>query len=252
MNLAIIQARLGSLRLPGKVLEPIGTKSVLELVISRLRRAKSINQIIVATSHEKSDDYLAAYCDMLGIPVVRGSESNVYSRFQRAIQDFSPTNVLRVTADCPLVDPELIDKLWEKFYEDNLDYCAIATGAAMAKTHLNRFPDGFDAEWIHSDVLLRLGSKMLNKRDLEHVTSYIWSHPSEYKLGNLFADRDLGSIRVTLDTAEDLNFLRKVQMILGTRFEFANFSEVIEVIESNLKVEQAQLMPEPYNEFYGE
>lgn len=251
MNLAIVQARMGSSRLRGKILEPIGPSTCLELVVSRLGRASSVDEIVVATSEEVEDNELVKFCHDRGISVFRGSETNVHSRFVGVIQEYLPESVLRITSDCPFVDPELIDRLWSIFEENKLEYASVATGAGFAQSTKNRFPDGFDAEWISSSVLQNISSELTQNRDLEHVTSYIWGNPAKFKIGHLYSDVDNGNIRITLDRKSDLDFLRKVANLLGTRITTANHKEIISIIQTNLESEQDALVPEAYNEFYG-
>ena len=251
MNLAIVQARMGSSRLRGKILEPIGPSTSLELVVSRLGRARAIDEIVVATSVESDDDELVQFCHERGIAIFRGNETNVLSRYLGAIEKYSPENVLRITSDCPFVDPELIDRLWSIFEVNKLEYASIATGAGFAKSTENRFPDGFDAEWVSASVLQSIEGLVTQDRDLEHVTSFIWGNPNKFKIGHLFADLDFGNIRTTLDRKSDLEFLRKVANLLGEHILSAGYEEIIRTIQKHLKTEQDALSPETYNEFYG-
>jgi len=251
VNLAIVQARMGSSRLRGKVLKPLGTSTPLEMVVSRIENATSVDKVVVATSTQPDDDELVKFCEDRGISTVRGSESNVYSRFLEVISIYSPENILRITSDCPFVDPNLIDRLWKIYEENHLEYASIATGAGFAQTSQNRFPDGFDAEWVSASVLKSIGKHITEERDLEHVTSFIWASPEKFKLGHLYADSDYGLMRVTLDRDSDLEFLRRVASALGNRLPTAGYQEVIQVIQEHLQSEQDSLIPETYNEFYG-
>ncbi len=252
MNLAIIQARLGSSRFPRKVLEKIGDKTVIELVYNRVRSASSVDEVVVATSKEISDNDLAVFCQSKGFPLIRGSEDNVLQRFMLAIETYQPVNVLRVTADCPLVDPNLIDSLWSIFSQRELQYCSISTGAGVARANVKRFPDGLDAEWVQSDVLRQISNEELSPLDSEHVTSYIWRNSSRYRTGLLEPNQDHTNMRITLDTYNDLEFLKELQLAIGERFEMADSSELIDVIERKLIPKQAKIVLETYNEFYGQ
>jgi spore coat polysaccharide biosynthesis protein SpsF len=252
MNLAVIQARMGSSRLPGKILKPIGSLTSIELVVSRVRSARSVDKVVVATSTEASDDPLVNFCEERNFEVFRGSEQDVYTRFAGVANKYLPTNLLRITADCPFSDPGLIDELWVIFKEKNLDYASVATGAGFARSIEKRFPDGFDAEWVKASVLHDISSLIQLERDREHVTSFIWSHPDQFKLGHLFSKLDYSDIRVTLDTELDLVFIRKIAEILGDNVTSASFNDVIDVVLKKLELEQSMLTPEPYNEFYGQ
>jgi spore coat polysaccharide biosynthesis protein SpsF len=250
MNLAVIQARMGSSRLPGKVLEPIGPSSAVELAVSRVMKANSVDKVVVATSNKRSDDSLVAFCQSKNFRVFRGDEQDVYSRFAAVIDEFSPENVLRITADCPFVDPRIIDDLWEIFQKKDLDYASVATGAGFARSSENRFPDGFDAEWVKSSVLNGISTQIRLDRDREHVTSYIWSNPDKFKLGHLYPDQNYANIRLTLDYPTDLVFIREVASLFGNKIIDADFEQIIAAIRRNSELEQGTPSPDTYNEFY--
>lgn len=230
---------------------PLGKSTPLEMVVSRIENATSVDKVVVATSTQPDDDELVKFCGEHGISTVRGSESNVYSRFLEAIRIYSPENILRITSDCPFVDPNLIDRLWKIFEKTDLEYASIATGAGFAQSSQNRFPDGFDAEWVRAPVLKSIENDITEARDLEHVTSFIWSSPEKFKLGHLFADSDYGLMRVTLDRESDLEFLRRLASVLGKRLPTVGYQEIIQAIQEHLRSEQDSLFPETYNEFYG-
>jgi spore coat polysaccharide biosynthesis protein SpsF len=250
MNLAIVQARMSSSRLRGKVLMPIGQFTSLELVVLRLSNATSVDKVVVATSTEPDDDELVKFCEERGISTIRGSERNVHSRFLGAIEKYSPENILRITSDCPFVDPNLIDRLWATYTENELEYASIATGAGFARSSENRFPDGFDAEWVKASVLKAITQLISRDRDLEHVTSFIWGNPNKFKVGHLYSDLDYGNFRVTLDTKSDLVFLRNLAKILEDRISTADYRELLQTIQDHLLQEQDSLKLERYNEFY--
>jgi spore coat polysaccharide biosynthesis protein SpsF len=172
------------------------------------------------------------------------------SRFILAIEKFQPENILRVTADCPLVDPQLIDDLWDLFNNNKMQYCSISTGAGVARSNVKRFPDGLDSEWVKAQVIRDISKHDLSKTDLEHVTSYIWRNRQDFRSGLLEPSQDSGNLRITLDTKSDLDFLLKLYEILGVRFRMANSTELIETITKFLLIEQAKIPPETYNEFY--
>ncbi|CAN2170814.1 SpsF Spore coat polysaccharide biosynthesis protein F, CMP-KDO synthetase homolog [Candidatus Nanopelagicaceae bacterium] len=251
MNLAIVQARMGSSRLRGKILEPIGSSTSLELVVYRLGNASSVDKVVVATSTEPDDDDLVKFCEERDIFTFRGNETNVLSRFLGVVEKYSPKNILRITSDCPFVDPKLIDGLWQIFIANQLEYASIATGAGFARSSENRFPDGFDAEWISASVLQGTADLITQERDLEHVTSFIWGNPDKFKIGHLYSEFNHGDIRVTLDHKSDLEFLQLVAGILGNRILTAGHEEIIQTIQKYLGLEQDALVRETYNEFYG-
>jgi spore coat polysaccharide biosynthesis protein SpsF len=197
---AVIQARTGSTRLPGKVLEDLGGRPVLEWVVRAAQAAHQIDTVIVATSTQAGDDSVAALAGSLGVPVVRGSEDDVLSRFVAALDAHPADAVVRLTADCPLLDPTLID--------------AVAGAWAAAPTHdyvstvlVRCLPRGLDVELITAHALRALDRTAVG-HDRVHVTSGAYADPTTYRLLGLCVTPVAGDLRVTLDTREDLVLLR--------------------------------------------
>ena len=251
-NLAVVQARMGSSRLPGKVLLNIGEKSLLSIVLERLSKSKNISEIIVATSTQTLDNPIADACKAAGNLVWRGSENDVLSRFAGAAQEYSADNILRITADCPLVDATLIDSLYENFCEGNFDHAGIATGAGALNLKELRFPDGLDAEWIKSSVLLRANAEATSPLDREHVTPYIWRQRDLFRTFVLNCDSDLGHFNFTVDVLEDFKLFTYAYEIFGEKLynlsyiDFANWMK-----ESKLEVKvSSNLNSGAYEVFY--
>jgi spore coat polysaccharide biosynthesis protein SpsF len=197
---AVIQARTGSTRLPGKVLEDLGGRPVLEWVVRAAREATQIDKVIVATSTLAGDDPVADLAESLGAEVVRGSEDDVLSRFVAALDAHPADAVVRLTSDCPLLDPALID--------------AVAGAWAAAPTHdyvstvlVRCLPRGLDVELV-SAAALRAVNRTAVGHDRVHVTSAVYADPSAYRLLGLFVTPAANDLRVTLDTREDLVLLR--------------------------------------------
>jgi len=202
----IIQARMGSNRLPGKSMTKVYKGySLLEMVILRTMKAKKLDMIILATSEDNNCDPLVELADRLGIFTVRGSERDVLSRFVEAIEQYNPGIVIRVCADNPLIDPGEIDKLVEFFQEGQYDYAANNTPDCG-------LPDGLGCEILHSDTIINLTAKELDIGYLEHVTSYITSNPDQYSIGWLKAEPELWlpEIKLDIDTKSDLKKMQKV------------------------------------------
>src|SRR5665811_2153806 len=188
---AVIQARVGSTRLPGKVLEDLGGRSVLEWVVRAARAATQIDTVIVATSTMAADDAVAGLADSLGVPVVRGSEDDVLSRFVAALDAHPADAVVRLTADCPLLDPTLID--------------AVVGAWAAAPTHdyvstvlVRCLPRGLDVELVSAQAL-RAVDRMATGHDRVHVTSAIYADPTAFSLLGLCVTPPANDLRVTLD-----------------------------------------------------
>ena len=203
---AVIQARAGSSRLPGKVLEDLGGRPVLEWVVRAARAATRIDEVIVATSTLAGDDAVADLAQSLGVMVVRGSEDDVLSRFVAALDAHPADALVRLTADCPLLDPTLIN--------------AVAGAWAAAPTHdyvstvlVRCLPRGLDVELVSAQAL-RAVDRTATGHDRVHVTSALYADPTAYRLLGLCVTPPADDLRVTLDTAEDLVLLRALVALL--------------------------------------
>lgn len=200
-NLAIIQARMGSSRLPGKVLMKLEGKPVLWHVASRVSRSSYVDDVVVATTFKKEDLEIVKYCSSNGIRIFIGSEDDVLDRYYQAAKLFKPDNVIRITADCPLHDPYVIDQIICKHIKDDNDY----TSNTIEET----FPDGLDCEIMKFYVLEDTWKKAVMASEREHVTQYIIKN-NKYKLGCVLSPVNRKNERWTLDTAEDYNFIKKI------------------------------------------
>jgi spore coat polysaccharide biosynthesis protein SpsF len=210
---AIVQARMGSTRLPGKVLKDIGGETMLARVIGRLRRASLINEVLVATTDTAADDAVVAECRKCSIPVSRGDEKDVLDRYFRAAQLSKAEIVVRVTSDCPLIDPEITGKTIAAFLESRPDYAS----NVMQRT----YPRGLDTEVMSIAALERAWRQAHKPYEREHVTPYIYEHPGEFKLLSVPGDEDYSSHRWTVDAPEDLEFVRTVYSRLAPDAAFS-------------------------------
>ena len=197
---AIVQARVSSKRLPGKVLKelPYGSGiTVLEQIIRRLKRAKKIDEIIVATSTKKCDDEIGRIAVKEKVKCSRGSQENVLSRYYLAARENKLDVVLRITGDCPCIDPEIVDLTVKRHIQTKADY----TSNSLKRT----YPVGLDVEIINFDVLGTAYKKSTLYYEKEHVTPYIYNHPDIFKITKVEAPKKIYApdIRVTLDTEED-------------------------------------------------
>jgi spore coat polysaccharide biosynthesis protein SpsF len=199
---AIIQARMGSTRLPGKVLKQVLGKPLLSYMIERVRDAKTVSDIIVATTLNSEDDAIFELCRQLGVLVFRGSEENVLERFYRAAQTYGVTTVMRLTADCPLIDPDLLDELAEFYFQGGYDYASNCLHPTL--------PDGLDAEVFSLRALEAAYGNAFLPSHLEHVTPYILENAEIFKIGNWTYHKDLSGLRWTVDRPEDFLFVRSV------------------------------------------
>jgi spore coat polysaccharide biosynthesis protein SpsF len=204
MILAVLQARMSSTRLPGKVLAPVAGAPMILRQIERLRRARTLDRIVVATSIETDDDRLAATLAEAGMLVHRGDLADVLGRFIGALDAFGPVETLvRLTADCPLADPGVIDATIERFQATGADY---VSNVAEPRT----FPKGLDVEVMKAAALRRAAAETDDPYDHEHVTPYLYRHPERFRLASHAQAADEGEVRWTVDRPDDLEFVRAV------------------------------------------
>jgi spore coat polysaccharide biosynthesis protein SpsF len=199
---AIIQARMGSTRLPGKVLKDLCGQTVLARVVQRTRRAKLVDQLVVATSLLPADDAIARECEGLSVACFRGDEADVLERYYRAAQQFAAEVVVRITADCPLIDPELIDATIAGFLKERPDY---ATNSLVVT-----YPRGLDVEVFTDNALAEAWRSAKAEYERVHVTPYLYEDRGRFRVLSLTADADYSEYRWTLDTADDLELIREV------------------------------------------
>lgn len=201
-SVALIQARLGSRRLPGKVLSPIAGRPLLAYMIERVRCAKRLDLMIVATSTARADDPVAALCHSLGVPVVRGSEDDVLDRMLQAARQAEADEVIRLTADCPLIDPALIDAVIDLRRAEAAEYAS----NSLPPT----FPDGLDVEAMTRTAIETAAAEATLPSDREHVTPYIRNRPDRFRHANLTAPADFSHLRWTVDEAADLALVERI------------------------------------------
>lgn len=234
-NLAILQARMSSTRLPGKVLADINGTPMIYWQIMRIREAKRIDELVVVTSTDQSDDVLAEYLLQNGVLVERGPIDNVLERFFQALDRFREyENIVRLTGDCPLVMPNLIDEMITKFDNSNLDYLS----NALEPT----FPDGLDIEIVKRSALIRLSDYPLSATESEHVTLGLRNRMKEFSVENFSQVRDLSSLRWTVDYEGDLEFVRKVYDVFKGRELTFNYQDLLDLLAGK---------PELVNEISG-
>jgi spore coat polysaccharide biosynthesis protein SpsF len=204
MILAILQARLSSSRLPGKVLKHILGKPMLLHQIERIQNSKRIDKLVVATSTEKSDDAIEKMCLDNNIEVFRGELENVLDRFYQCAKKYNPDYIVRLTGDCPLADWKIIDDMIQYYLDEELDYMSTSP----------KLPDGLDAEVMTMSALSEAKQKAVLPSELEHVTQYINKNPNKFKNEHFNFDKDLSHIRWTVDESEDFILVEKIYQAL--------------------------------------
>ena len=196
--IAVVQARMGSTRLPAKVMRTLVGKPVLWHVINRLSFCRRLEGIVVATSTHPEDDVIEQWCGDQGVRCFRGSEQDVLGRYYEAAQFYDADPVVRITGDCPVIDPTVVDEVVEGFYEGQVHVYSLG----------GDFPDGLDCEVFAFWVLKETWQRARLPSEREHVSPYMYKHPEQFRVGCLEKFENLGHHRWTLDEEADLHFLQ--------------------------------------------
>jgi len=221
---AIVQARMSSTRLPGKSLADVGGEPMLALLLRRLRNAREVDRIVVATSTDAADRPIVKLTRDLGLEPHRGPLDDVLRRFADAAVGADGA-VARITADCPLIDPSIVDAVIRQFHRT--PDCAYASNIEP-----RTYPDGLDVEVPSADVLAELDRTVTSAEDREHVTAAIRRDLTRYRTTTLRSDVELGDVRWTVDTSEDLAFIRKVVARLDSRRHEAGLNEILDAVRT--------------------
>lgn len=222
---AIIQARVGSTRLPGKVVKNLAGKYVLEHVVERVKLAKSVDKIVVATSNNRVDDVIEELCLGNGVACFRGSEEDVLGRSYHVAIKFGAEIIVRVTADCPLIDFQTIDLLVAQLCREHLDHIAVEVG---------KIPLGLPAEVFTFSALEKAHFEARDTYDREHVTSYIYANEERFVCKRIVPEKRLQrpDLRLTLDTAEDLLLFEEIYSRLYERGKPVDIFSVIDLLDA--------------------
>lgn len=201
--IAILQARMSSVRLPGKVLMPLFGMPMLLVMLDRVMASKRLDKVIVATSTDKTDDVIFDFCIKNGIGCFRGSLTDVLDRYYQAAMVFIPHHIVRLTADCPLINTEIMDKTIEKHLDGGFDFTANFG-----------FPDGYDVEVMTLETLSRAWREASTPEEREHVTPYIRNNPDKFRIGRLENSQNMSHVKISVDTQEDYQRLKALVEIL--------------------------------------
>jgi spore coat polysaccharide biosynthesis protein SpsF len=231
---AIIQARTGSTRLPGKVMYPLDGQPALRHVVTRVSQANSITDVVVATSTESQDDAIAQYAPTFGADVIRDDESNVLSRFERALKEYNPDIILRITGDCPLIDPVTIGRVVAPVNDENADYAS--------NISRRTFPRGLDVEAFTAESFEAVISAARTRAEREHVTPYYRENPDEFDIVNVTSDQvfdkeryiNRTDLRLTLDEADDYRLLERI-------YDMIEYNEILPIREAIDLVDKEEL-----------
>jgi spore coat polysaccharide biosynthesis protein SpsF (cytidylyltransferase family) len=229
---AIVQARMTSTRLPGKVLKEIAGKPVLWHIINRLRKTKLIDEIVVATTVNFADRQILELVHGMGIKAYAGSEADVLDRYYQTAKTLNADVIVRITSDCPLLDSEVVDKVISSFLRSALDY--VSNTCVLDNNDCKQtFPDGFDTE-VFSFAALKCAWKnasLVSER--EHVTPYIWKNPQLFSIGHVSSTEDFSNFRFTLDYEDDLIFIREVYDRLSDKGLTFGLRDIVNLLETN-------------------
>lgn len=242
---AIIQARMGSSRLPGKVMKTLGGDTVLAQVVKRVRNCSLLDEIVVATTDGADDIAIVAEAERLGLASFRGSADDVLARYCGAAQMADADVVVRVTSDCPVFDGFLLQEMLAEFTarRESSQPCDYLSNS-LERT----YPRGLDAEIFSRAALDEAGARATERYEREHVTPYIYHHPEKFRLCHFKAGKDLSELRWTLDTPEDYRFLAEVFARLGRGGTLFGTTQVLalldahpELVEINRQIRQKEL-----------
>lgn len=222
---AIIQARMSSSRLPGKVLEPILGKSMLLHLVDRVKQAKYLNNIVVATSTDITDDPIYSLCSNNDIECSRGDLLDVLSRYYYTAVNYHAQHIVRITADCPLIDPGIIDQLILLYQSTHCDYAS--------NTLDHTCPDGLDVEIFSFEALERAYHNAILPSEREHVTPYLYKHSSEFRLASLKNDPNHAHYRLTVDYMEDLSLVREIYHALYPHKIYFDWKDILSFLEEH-------------------
>ena len=220
--ICVTMARMSSGRLPGKTLMDVEGRPLFEYHLKRLQSAKKIDEIIVATTQNKADDILAEYCNNQPIKCFRGSEEDVLSRYYHCAELLNADLIVRVTGDCPLIDPTLIDQVVDHFENQ--------TGCDYAHLDVTKFPRGFDCEIFTREALEQAHHEAMLPYEREHVTSFIYNHPERYKISTFSMEKDYSNLRFCVDEIDDLTLIREIAQYFGDKIFHVSWQNIIEEV----------------------
>lgn len=238
----IMQARVGSSRLPAKVLKEIEGKTVLEHDVDRLKRVKNIDEIVIATTVQERDYQIVDEANRLGVKSFRGSEDDVLSRYYFAAKENNADVVIRVTSDCPLLDSEITDEIIKFYLDNNSEYDYVSN--TLDRT----YPRGLDTEVFSFKALEKAFNEAKESFQREHVTPFIWDNNEAFSTCQFKDSEDNSNLRLTLDTEEDLELITEVYSELYDLNSNFGLKEVVELfkrrpelIDINKEIEQKKI-----------
>lgn len=223
----VIQARMTSTRLPGKVLKEVLGKPLLEYQIERLRRVKSADEIVIATTINETDQPILDLCNKLSVPYYRGPEDDVLARYYGAAKQYKADIVVRITSDCPLIDPVVVERVIMFFKNHYPKYDYVSN--CLERT----YPRGMDTEVFSFQALSEAFFEAKARPDREHVTPFIYMRPGRYRLANVHYEKNYSYYRWTVDTPEDFELIQKIITTLYPIKPCFNLHDCLELLRKN-------------------
>ena len=237
MILAIIQARMGSSRLPGKVLMNIKNKPLLKFMVDRVKMSRLVNKIVIATTVDSEDNPIVDFCETNNILYYRGSVDDVLDRYFKVAKKYSAKTIVRLTGDCPLCDPNLIDQTINLFNDMKVDYAS-----NTVPPEIKKYPDGTDVEVFNFKSLKKAWTETKDIKDREHVTFYFWKRNKEFTLALLDNKNNWGKYRITVDYKKDLDVVREIVNELEKKNKFGYVEEIVEILEKKPNIKKINSM----------
>jgi len=231
-TLAVVQARMSSTRFPGKVLADLHGKPMVIQQLERISQASSLDRIVVATSTDLSDDHLVEVLSDYGYETVRGALDDVLERFVIAVNTYDPEVVVRLTADCPLTSPKVIDDVVNAFHASHADY--------LSNTMTPTYPDGLDVEVVKAEVLREVARVSVDQPEREHVTLGVYRQANKYVIENFAQSEDMSDLRWTVDSPEDFAFVQKIYSELFPANPNFDLPDILRLLEAHPELSRTQ------------
>lgn len=225
MKVAIIQARTGSTRLPGKVLKKLGSETVISQLYQRIKQCRHLDDIVIAMPEGETDDALAQHVASFCPSTARGSEKDVLARYMSAAEQYNATTIVRITSDCPFFDPDILDQMLEAFDLQKPDY--------MSNTLTPHLPRGLDAEVFTMDALRQAYNEAKAPHEREHVTPYLYQNPDQFDVKGFRMAGDHSDLRWTLDTEQDWTLIQRMYALLPLPYQAARLPDFLDLITAH-------------------
>ncbi|WP_409368014.1 cytidylyltransferase domain-containing protein [Lysinibacillus sp. 38-6] len=222
---AIIQARMGSTRLPGKILKKVNGRPLLSYQLERLQQSNFISDIVIATTTDEKDDVIVEFCKLNNILWFRGSEEDVLARYYETAKRFNADAIVRITSDCPIIDVQVVNKTITYFIDNNFDY--------VSNTVDRTYPRGLDTEVFTFAALEKAHKEAVMERDREHVTAYFYTNPDIFKIAGVRNEMDYSKYRWTVDTEEDFQLIENIIENLYSENPQFTLYDTVKLMEAN-------------------